>query len=91
MAVHDLDAYMAFMAANVRALRIDRGLTQLELAERASVDHVWIHRIESGAGNPTAKVLCALAIALDVLPGQLFQQTEPQSRPPGRPKKKKEE
>jgi XRE family transcriptional regulator, regulator of sulfur utilization len=44
--------------------RVAVGLTQQELAVRASVTQADISRIERGAGNPTAATLQRLAVAL---------------------------
>lgn len=49
----------------LRAARIDRGLTQIQLGELAGLDHKTIHRIEYGTTDPSLTMLLRLAAALD--------------------------
>nr|WP_256062152.1 helix-turn-helix transcriptional regulator [Streptomyces sp. ScaeMP-e83] len=50
----------------LRALREDRGLTQMQLAERTGLDHKTVHRIEYAMSDPSLSMLLRLAAALDV-------------------------
>ncbi|MFB7399802.1 helix-turn-helix domain-containing protein [Streptomyces rubiginosohelvolus] len=50
----------------LRELREDRGLTQIQLAERAGMDHKTVHRIEYATSDPSLSMLLRLAAALDV-------------------------
>ncbi|MEU2797733.1 helix-turn-helix domain-containing protein [Streptomyces sp. NPDC059173] len=50
----------------LRDLREDRGLTQIQLAERAGMDHKTVHRIEYAITDPSLSMLLRLAAALDV-------------------------
>ncbi|GGZ51943.1 helix-turn-helix domain-containing protein [Streptomyces rubiginosohelvolus] len=50
----------------IRALREDRGLTQIQLGERAGMDHKTVHRIEYATSDPSLSMLLRLAAALDV-------------------------
>ena len=53
--------------ARLRQLRLDRGLSLGDLAQRSGIDKSWLSRLEAGIGkNPTAATLAALAVALDV-------------------------
>ena len=52
--------------ANVARLRLDRRLTQANLAERAGLSRVALGKIERGAVLPRARTLVALAGALGV-------------------------
>ena len=45
--------------------RIERGLSQKELAERMNTTQSVISRLESGSGNPSLATLKRLAAALD--------------------------
>jgi transcriptional regulator with XRE-family HTH domain len=49
---------------HLRALRIDRGLTQAELAERADTNTMFISKLERGVTTPTIGTLVRLAKAL---------------------------
>ena len=51
----------------LRRLRLERGLSQEELAERAGMaSHAHISRLESGRKQPTLEMLFGLADALKV-------------------------
>ncbi|MBN2191521.1 MAG: helix-turn-helix transcriptional regulator [Polyangiaceae bacterium] len=52
------------LAANVRRLREERGLTQRQLAELSGVPRPTLAHIESGEANPTLHVLVKVAAAL---------------------------
>jgi transcriptional regulator with XRE-family HTH domain len=60
------------IAANVRRLRGQRGLTQAELAERAALDLRQLQRIERGEINFGVVSVLRLADALRVRPGALL-------------------
>ena len=54
------------LAANLRQLRIQRGMTQQAVAKAAKVPRATWTNLESGAANPTLAVLHAAAVALQV-------------------------
>lgn len=60
------DASAATLAANVRALRLARGLTQARIAAAAGIPRATWALLESGEGNPTLAVLVRVAAALRV-------------------------
>jgi transcriptional regulator with XRE-family HTH domain len=82
-----LATYLQFIAANVRAWRIQRGLTQEGLAESADLDLRFIQRIERGTTNLSMSVLVALADALSVPPTALLRAAKMSPSRPGRPRK----
>lgn len=51
---------------NVRRIRIEKGLTQEQLAERAGVSQFYISLLENGGRNPTVVSLWELSQALGV-------------------------
>jgi transcriptional regulator with XRE-family HTH domain len=57
-------AYLRYIAANVRRLRLKRGWTQEQLAEHASIEPRYVHSLEAARANPTLKVLVDVAEAL---------------------------
>lgn len=61
----------ACIAANVARLRLDRRLTQDQLAARAGISRVALGKIERGAAIPRAQTLAALAAALAAPVGEL--------------------
>ena len=56
----------ALVGRNVRRARIDKGLTQEELAERAGTSQFYISSLEAGRRNPTVVTVACLAQALGV-------------------------
>ena len=54
------------LAANLRALREARGLTQEQLAKLAGLPRATWANLESGGANPTLSVLHRVAVALQV-------------------------
>lgn len=54
------------IAANVRRLRCERGITQAVLAERVDVDPRTVQNVERAAVDVTATTLVALARELGV-------------------------
>lgn len=54
------------LAANVRAIREARGLSQQQIAKQAGVPRATWSHLESGAANPTLAVLTRVADALQV-------------------------
>ena len=59
----------------VRELREMRGFSYEQLAQKSGVARSYIQRLESNDDNinPSARVLCKLAMALDVTVEMLFK------------------
>ena len=72
MPVSLFDKRRKSLAARVRALRVERGLSQEALAYEVGIDRTYQSQIERGVGNPSLRVLCAIAIALKVDPVELL-------------------
>lgn len=75
-AVDDIQTNPLFLqnlfAANVRLVRVARGLSQEELADRASLDRTYISSIERRLRNLSIQNMQRLALALDVDPRDLL-------------------
>jgi len=56
----------AALGRAVRRLRIERGLSQEDLAHLSRMDRTWVGGIERGEKNPSYEKLVDLATALDM-------------------------
>jgi DNA-binding XRE family transcriptional regulator len=54
------------LANRVKALRAERGLSQEKLAFEADIDRTYASQIERAIGNPSLRVICAIATVLEV-------------------------
>jgi XRE family aerobic/anaerobic benzoate catabolism transcriptional regulator len=59
-------AFLAAIGREVRRNRAKRGMTRRQLAQASETSERYLAQIESGAGNPSASVLRAIARALDL-------------------------
>ena len=64
------------LVENLRRLRLERFLSQAELARRAGLHALTVARLEAGATAPTTRTVRALAEALGVAPGELASPDE---------------
>jgi len=60
------------VGANVRRLRVERELTQEQLAHEAEIDVTYLRGIEAGRRNPSVAVVGRLAGRLAIHPRELF-------------------
>ncbi len=58
---------------NVRRLRVKKGLTQEQFAERSGFSQQYISSLENGRRNPTVVTLYELAQALGATPIELLR------------------
>jgi transcriptional regulator with XRE-family HTH domain len=61
------------VAENVRRLRIERQLTQEQLAHDVEIDLTYLGGIERGKRNPSVVVLGRIALALNTTPSELLK------------------
>lgn len=61
------------LGKRIRTLRKARGITQEGLGEKANLNYKYIGEIERGEVNPSIETLSALADALNISIGQLFE------------------
>jgi transcriptional regulator with XRE-family HTH domain len=64
---------MPFDHARLAALRAQAVLTQGELAQKAGVALLSVHKIETGQQQPRPAMIRKLARALDVKPSELME------------------
>lgn len=60
------------MAANLRRIRIKRGLSQEALAERAGIHRTYVGSVERAERNVSIDNICRLAAAVGVDPRDLL-------------------
>ncbi|MBK1732775.1 helix-turn-helix domain-containing protein [Thiococcus pfennigii] len=66
-----MKAIRRVVAGNIHALRRQRGLTQIQLAEAAGIAQTYVGQIERDGRNVTLDVLEAIAVALGVAASEL--------------------
>jgi transcriptional regulator with XRE-family HTH domain len=66
------------LGAAVRALRLERGLTQDQLAERAKMSENYVGDTERGERNVSVRVLWQFADGLGIEVSTLMRETEQQ-------------
>ena len=68
---HDQEYINAF-GQHLKALRIEKGLTQEQLAEKVNVDFTQVGRYERGVRSPSLTSIKKLAAGLEVHPKVLL-------------------
>jgi len=69
-----VDDFVRAVAANIRSLRRDAGLTLAELATAADLGKSTLAQLESGRANPSVETLWAIAAALKVPFAQIVEE-----------------
>jgi XRE family transcriptional regulator, aerobic/anaerobic benzoate catabolism transcriptional regulator len=71
----EISAFLAAIGGEVRRHRAKRGMTRRQLAQASQTSERYLAQIESGAGNPSASVIRAIAQALDLPAAALLPAT----------------
>lgn len=66
--------WRTIVGENVRRWRLERGLTQEQLAFEAQIDLTYLGGIERGRRNPSLMVMARIAHALQVKPTDLLME-----------------
>jgi transcriptional regulator with XRE-family HTH domain len=66
-------AYLKNIGQNIKKIRKEKGITQVELGYRCDFERPSVNRIEAGNTNPTALTLKKIADALDVSVEEFFK------------------
>jgi transcriptional regulator with XRE-family HTH domain len=72
----------SLLAWNLRRWRVNRGLSQEQLAVDATVNRTYVSGVERATENPTIEVLERLAKALSIDLADLLVKPAPKERPP---------
>jgi transcriptional regulator with XRE-family HTH domain len=67
------ESFMQAFAVVLRAVRLERGFSQEQLAARASVDRTFVGKLESGRHQPSLAVVFKLADAIGLPPEELVR------------------
>lgn len=62
----EFDKRKAVLAANIKTIRLEKGLAQERLALEAGVDRTLVSKIERQIANPSLEILVKLALTLKV-------------------------
>ncbi len=73
-------AFYSRVGARIRAIRLNKGLSQTEVARRVKSYQQNIARTERGTENLTLDVILRIANALGVDPVEFFRPAEPRTR-----------
>ena len=65
--------WKAVVGGNVRSLRLERGLSQEQLAFASEIDLTYLGGIERGRRNPSIIVIARIAMALGTTPSLLLK------------------
>ncbi|CCD95761.1 Uncharacterized HTH-type transcriptional regulator y4dJ (modular protein) [Bradyrhizobium sp. ORS 375] len=76
MVRRDIHAARQALARNLRRLRLDKGLTQEELANAAGLRQALISELEAGKLDVRIDTLSRVAIALDATLAELFHESQ---------------
>jgi len=68
----------------LRALRLERGLSQEALALEAGIQRNYVSLIERGINQPTITIIFKLSTALEMQPSQLIELVETECLKPQR-------
>ena len=85
--MQDPRVVLGYFGANVRRLRLERGMTQGALAEKVGLEPLTIRLLETARRRPSFDTIVALAHSLEVEIGTLFVEATLPQNPMGRPRK----
>jgi transcriptional regulator with XRE-family HTH domain len=77
------EAAQRLVASNMRRIRLEKLLTQEQVAERSDTTPVWISGCERGGRNMSVRSLSMIAFALDVPMTALLDTTKHPEPPRG--------
>ncbi len=69
----ELEGYLKHIGQNIKRLREEKNLTQMELAHRCEMDRSNYHKIEAGNSNVKAETIWKLSMALEVDPAEIVR------------------
>jgi transcriptional regulator with XRE-family HTH domain len=67
------EVFLKKLGANIRKIRLSKGLTQVQLGDLCDSEKSSINRIESGRTNPTVTTIKKIAENLEVSIDEVFR------------------
>ncbi len=64
--------FLAKLGLNLKKYRLEKGLTQENLAEKVGIHPTYVGKLESGKNNPSTKMLYKITRALGIKFPDLF-------------------
>lgn len=61
------------LGENLKTIRVEKGITQIQIAKSLGADRSFISNIENGKTNPTLSTIASLAKALGVPANELLK------------------
>ncbi len=77
----DIELFKKNLGKRIAYFRIEKGLTQAQLAALINKDFQSLSRMENGRVNPSAYILLQLVEALDITMNDLFHTIETKAKP----------
>ena len=71
----DIGEQLAYTIEKIKAIRIKKGVSQIELSLRSNLSQSFIANIEKGKKQPSVLTLIKIADALEVNPQDFFPET----------------
>jgi len=68
----DIGEQLRHVIGKIRAIRRDKGISQMELSLRSNLSQSFIANVEKGKKQPSVSTLLRIADALDVNPQDFF-------------------
>lgn len=69
-----VNATTMLLGETIREIRIQRGMTQQQVADFCRMERTFIIAVEKGRKSPSGRTLILIAAALGILPAELFRQ-----------------
>lgn len=79
--------HLKLLSANIRKLRLEAKLTQMQLSEKVDIEFKYLQKLESGQVNPSIAVALAVADYFKIKLDDLFVDIPLIRQNRGRPKK----
>ncbi|ULQ59178.1 helix-turn-helix transcriptional regulator [Brucepastera parasyntrophica] len=71
---------LLFVIDRIRKLRGEKGMSQMELSNRANLSQSFLASIEAGKKQPSVLTIIKIANALEVSPKLFFQESETKTK-----------